>query len=84
VSKTAALKVQMWGNSLAVRLPSAIARSAKLEPGQPVEISVREGVITIVPAGKREMTLSERLALYDVEVHGGEAMVTKRRGKEVM
>ena len=82
--KTAALKVQMWGNSLAVRLPSAIARSAKLTPGQPVEISFQEGVISIVPVGKREMTLSERLAVYDVERHGGEVMATPRRGKEVV
>jgi len=82
--KTAALKVQMWGNSLAVRLPSGIARAAKLTPGHPVEISVQDGVISIVPSGKREMTLSERLAAYDVELHGGEVMQTKRRGKEVM
>lgn len=82
--KTAALKVQMWGNSLAVRLPSEIARAARLLPGQPVEITVHEGVIQIVPTGKREMTLSERLAVYDVERHGGEAMVTRRRGKEAM
>jgi antitoxin MazE len=82
--KTAALKVQMWGNSLAVRLPSSIARSAKLTPGQPVEISIQDGVISIVPMGKREMTLSERLAAYDVERHGGEVMAAPRRGKEVM
>ena len=84
MSKTAALRVQMWGNSLAVRLPSAIARSARLQPGQPVEISARDGVITIVPAGEREMTLSERLAVYDMDQHGREAMVTRRRGKEAM
>ena len=84
MSKTAALKVQMWGNSLAVRLPSEIARAARLLPGQPVEITLHDGVIQIVPAGKREMTLSERLAAYDIDRHGGEAMVTRRRGKEAM
>jgi antitoxin MazE len=84
MSKTAELKVQMWGNSLAVRLPAEIARAAKLEPGHPVEITIHDGVISIVPTGKREMTLSERLAAYDVEVHGGEAMATRPRGKEVM
>lgn len=82
--KTAALKVQMWGNSLAVRLPSEIARSARLTPGQPVEITYQQGVISIVPAGKRELTLSERLAVYDPETHGGEVMATGGRGKEVM
>jgi antitoxin MazE len=82
--KTAALKVQMWGNSLAVRLPSEIARAAKLTPGHPVEISVLDGVISIVPSGRRDMTLSERLAAYDVDLHGGEVMATKRRGKEVL
>ena len=84
MSRSAALKVQMWGNSLAVRLPAAIARSANLTAGQPEEITVEHGVISIVRAGARELTLSQRLAAYDVERHGGEVMATGLRGNERM
>ena len=82
--KSARLKLQMWGNSLAVRIPSEVARSAKLAPGQPVEVSVQEFGVAIVPVGPREMSLSERLAAYDVETHGGEVMASRRVGKEAM
>ena len=82
--KSARLRLQMWGNSLAVRIPSEVARSAKLEPGQRVEVSVQDFGVAIVPVGPREMTFSERLAAYDVERHGGEAMVARRVGKEAM
>ena len=82
--KPSTLKLQMWGNSLAVRIPSAIARMAKLAPGQPVEISVQETGVSIVPVGKRDMTLTERLAAFDPSRHGGEVMASRRKGREAM
>ena len=82
--KPAALKIQMWGNSLAVRIPSAIARSAKLSAGQPVEVSVQEIGVAIIPIGQREMTLAERLQAFDPKRHGGEVMVTRRVGREAI
>jgi antitoxin MazE len=78
--KSAALKLQMWGNSLAVRIPSAIARTA----GQLVEIRVDEVGVLIVPSGSRDMTLSERLQRFDPSRHGGEPMATRRVGHEAM
>jgi antitoxin MazE len=84
MTKPASLKIQMWGNSLAVRIPSAIARTAKLSAGQPVEVSVQELGVAIVPVGRREMTLAERLRAFDPERHGGEAMVAARVGREAI
>jgi antitoxin MazE len=84
MSKSATLKIQRWGNSLAVRIPSEIARSAKLSVGQPVEVSVQELGVAIIPVGEREMSLAERLRAFDPARHGGEAMVTPRAGKESM
>jgi antitoxin MazE len=84
MSKSATLKIQRWGNSLAVRIPSEIARSAKLSVGQPVEVSVQELGVAIIPVGEREMSLAERLRAFDPARHGGEAMVTHRAGKESM
>ena len=76
--------ISKWGNSLAVRIPAAIARSAKLSEGQSVEISVAEAGVSIVPAGRRELTLAERLERFDPALHGGEAMIAKRVGREAM
>lgn len=82
--KPAALKIQRWGNSLAVRIPSAIARAAKLSAGQPVEVSVQEFGVAIVPIGQREMTLAEKLQAFDPKRHGGEAMAARRVGHEAI
>ena len=82
--KSAVLKLQVWGNSLAVRIPSAIARIAGLSPGQPVEISVGEVGVSIVPVGSRDMTLAERLRKFHPSLHGGEAMVARRVGREAV
>lgn len=82
--KSATLKIQRWGNSLAVRIPSDVARSAKLTAGQPVEVSVQEVGVAIIPIGEREMTLPERLRAFDPDLHGGEAMITSRTGNEAL
>lgn len=82
--KSATLKIQRWGNSLAVRIPSEVARSAKLSAGQPVEVSVQEVGVSIIPIGEREMSLADRLRAFDPIGHGGEAMITRRVGNEAV
>jgi antitoxin MazE len=84
MAKAATLTIQRWGNSLAVRIPSAVARSARLTEGQPVEVSVQEVGVAIVPVGKQAMSLAERLSAFDPDLHGGEAMAARRRGVEAM
>jgi antitoxin MazE len=41
------MRVARWGNSLAVRLPKAVAEQAQLREGAPIDISVVEGRVTI-------------------------------------
>jgi antitoxin MazE len=36
-----------WGNSLGVRLPKSVALEAKVEEGDTVDVSVRNGAIVI-------------------------------------
>ena len=43
------MRVTRWGNSLAVRIPKALAEQTLLEEGSEVELSVTEGVLTIRP-----------------------------------
>ena len=84
MSKSANLTIQRWGNSLAVRIPSLVAKSARLELGQPVVVRVQDEGVAIVPVGERALTLAERLAKFDPSRHGGETMVAQRVGKEAM
>jgi antitoxin MazE len=84
VAKTATLRVQRWGNSLAVRIPSSVARSAGFRVGLPVAVSAKESGVLVVAAGELRLTLKQKLALFDPERHGGEAMATVRVGNEVL
>ncbi|MFT8311346.1 MAG: AbrB/MazE/SpoVT family DNA-binding domain-containing protein [Sporolactobacillus sp.] len=43
------IKVQMWGNSLAVRLPGSIAESAGIEKGTELEFLIKGKDIILKP-----------------------------------
>lgn len=81
--KSAKLTIQQWGNSLAVRIPSAVARSARFSVGQPVEVVLEDDGVVVRPVGEPKLTLAQKLAMYDSAKHGGEAMATGRIGAEV-
>lgn len=46
-------QIAKWGHSLAVRIPKAFAREAKLEEGTEVDIAVSDGRLVISPARPR-------------------------------
>lgn len=73
------LAIKQWGNNLGVRLPLAIAREAHLQVHQRVKIEVINEQIVISPVVEKSLTLEERLALFDPQKHGGEAMTTTQR-----
>jgi antitoxin MazE len=72
--KSANLTVQQWGNSLAVRIPAKVARSARFKVGQLVEVSAQDSNVLV---------RAQRLAAFDPDQHGGELMTTTRVGSEV-
>jgi antitoxin MazE len=84
MAKPPDLRIQKWGHSLAVRIPSSVARRAGFEAGQPVQMSMQDSGVLISPTGKPVLTLAQRLALFDPQRHSGEAMVTERAGREVV
>jgi antitoxin MazE len=84
VTKTATLTLQQWGNSLAVRIPSAVAKSVGFKVGQPVEVSAQDSAVLVTAVGEPKLTLAQKLALFDPERHGGEAMASSRVGREVL
>jgi antitoxin MazE len=83
MSKTATLTVQQWGNSLAVRIPAKVARSARFRVGQPVEVSAQDASVLVRAIGEPKLSLAQKLAAFDPDRHGGEVMATERVGREV-
>lgn len=84
MAKTATLTIQKWGNSLAVRIPAAVARCAHFEVDQEVVVSADEIGVTVRPVGPRKLTLEEKLLKFDPVKHSGEAMATGRIGVEAL
>ena len=56
------LKVQKWGNSLALRIPKALAIEAKVASGSTVEMSISNGELKIKPVEDQEYKLEELLS----------------------
>jgi antitoxin MazE len=56
------MKVQKWGNSLALRIPKAFALDAQLENNSVVEVSLVDGQILIKPVAAPTLTLEQLLA----------------------
>ncbi len=79
---------QYWGKFAAVRLPAAVMKSAKLAVGQPVDVRVLDGVITLRPWSRCSPTLEELIAAtpsfdrvpgwLDTEDVGGERVAVGR------
>lgn len=53
--------VQKWGNSLALRIPSSLAKDVHLHQGSVVDIAVVEGRMVVKPKGQRNYALSQML-----------------------
>ena len=75
-------KVQKWGNSLGLRLPSKVAKDLHVENGTEVDVQVVRGKLVITPVETRKYSLDELLA----EVRPGnlhdEALKGPPRGRE--
>jgi antitoxin MazE len=56
------LRIQKWGNSLALRLPESFAAAGHLEEGSLVELTLVDRKLVIRPIAQPEVTLEELLA----------------------
>jgi antitoxin MazE len=54
--------IQKWGNSLAVRIPRALAEQLQVSEGTPVRVRVAEGMLVVEPEGRPKYRLSDLLA----------------------
>ena len=56
------VKVQKWGNSLALRIPRSLAVESQIEQGAEVDVSLVEGNLVVTRVTKPRYTLEELIA----------------------
>lgn len=77
------LRVQKWGNSLALRIPAAFARETGLEPGADVNLELDGIRLIITPAPHGPYSLDQLLeGVTEENLHDAVDM-GEPRGREV-
>jgi antitoxin MazE len=76
------LKVQKWGNSLALRIPKALAVEANVASGSTVEMSISNGELKIKPVDDQDYSLDELLSGITAENIHDEVATGIPQGKE--
>lgn len=76
-------KVQKWGNSLAVRIPKALADEAGLERDKQVNIRYEDGELRITTRRRKRYDLDELLASVPDDYDEGEWDTGPPVGNEV-
>ena len=56
------VRVQKWGNSLAVRIPKPLAQDAEVKEGTVLNLAVSDGKVVATPVQKRKLSLRPLLA----------------------
>lgn len=56
------VRIQKWGNSLALRIPKSFAIETALDPGTEVDLTLEEGRLVVTPRRAPTYDLSELLA----------------------
>jgi antitoxin MazE len=55
------LRVQKWGNSLALRIPAAFARETGIGSGAEIDLTLDDGRLVITPSSVGPYSLTELL-----------------------
>ncbi len=76
------LRIQKWGNSLALRIPKSFAIESKIQQGSTVEVSLESGKIIVFPVAEPDFSLDDLLAEVTAENLHGEIDTGASIGKE--
>ena len=72
-----------WGNSLAVRIPKAMAEDAQLRVGDPVTVTVAGEGSLVIKRGRRKYRLSQLVARINTKNRHEETHWGEPQGKEI-
>lgn len=76
-------RIKKWGNSLAVRIPKALAAQAGFQTDGAVELSLVKGTLVVKPIAPKPLTLKELLRGVTNDNRPGEWDTGPAVGKEV-
>ncbi|HET8679022.1 MAG TPA: AbrB/MazE/SpoVT family DNA-binding domain-containing protein [bacterium] len=74
--------VRKWGNSLALRIPKALATGSRIKQGSVVEVSVIRGKLVVTPVAGREFALGQLLKRVNARNRHGEIVMGLPAGRE--
>jgi antitoxin MazE len=75
--------LQKWGNSLAVRIPKAVANDIAVGEGEPVELRVANGRIVIAPVRAKKYRVEQLVARINRKNRHAEIATGRRSGREI-
>jgi antitoxin MazE len=77
------VRVQKWGNSLAVRIPKPLAEDAEVKQGTVLSLAVSEGKVVATPIATRKWSLKQLLARVNKRNLHAEADFGRPVGREI-
>ena len=77
------VRVQKWGNSLALRIPKTFAEDAAVKDGSVLDVSVLDGKLVAVPVRSKKFTLKQLLSKVKKNNLHGEVDFGPAVGREV-
>jgi antitoxin MazE len=76
------VRVQKWGNSLALRIPKPLAKDAEVTEGTVLNLAVSEGKVVATPVEQKKISLSELLAKVNKKTLHEEVDFGRPAGRE--
>jgi antitoxin MazE len=76
------LRVQKWGNSLALRIPAAFARETGIGSGAEVDLTLEDGRLVITPPSLGPYSLTELLGRVTEDNRHDAVETGAARGRE--
>ncbi|MBM4259854.1 MAG: AbrB/MazE/SpoVT family DNA-binding domain-containing protein [Deltaproteobacteria bacterium] len=77
------VRVQKWGNSLAVRIPKPLAKDADVTEGTVLNLAVSDGKVVATPVQRKKLTLDQLLSRVTKKNRHAEIDTGKPVGREI-
>ena len=77
------VRVQKWGNSLAVRIPKPLAQDAEVKEGTVLNLAFSDGKVVATAVQKRKLSLRQLLAKVNKKNLHDEVDSGRSVGREV-
>jgi len=76
------VRVEKWGNSLALRIPKPFAEEVRVKQGTMIDLSLADGKLVVTPVSREKWTLTRLLARVTKKNIHGEADFGPAVGRE--